>query len=350
MNLEAVYYSAPAPTSLRALTVLGLVFDRLIFPGVHVPDRGVDLGQTAEEFERIQALPHQRGPDTVHLLNLMLLALNAKHLKDFCIFTGNAETLDNNEPGTGQLAHELHLEIYGPPPENFIPEISACFSKGLPGDERACINSPSWLFYPANALLYAGRTGTVLVNDNPYLPMPSVGGVDLKANATQLATIMALESVKFVLPSIKPLSFCELAEFRFETKDLVQPFRRAMLKLSKDLNAAILSDTTLADVRREAKFIVESTVAPELEQMKEELARPARPWYRRVVDLAAAAPEIAGAFATMPKSLAVAKTLAKAVGILADVRDGQLEKEGIGKRGGFHYLLRVDGLGPDQGA
>jgi hypothetical protein len=182
------------------------------------------------------------------------------------------------------------------------------------------------------------------LNDNPTLPVPGIGGADIKANAKQLATMMALESVKFVLPNLRPLSPPELAAFRVETKDLVQPFRRAMLRLSKELNAAILSDTLLNDVKKEARFIAETTVAPELEQLKAELARPTRPWYRRVVDLTTALPSIVGAFATMPTSLAIAKALAKATTILADIRDDQLERDGIGKRGGFHYLLRIEQL------
>jgi hypothetical protein len=100
----------------------------------------------------------------------------------------------------------------------------------------------------------------------------------------------------------------------------------------------------VGDVKREARFIAETTVAPELEQLKADLARPSKPWYRRFVDLATALPSIAGAFATMPKSLAIAKALAKATIILADIRDSQLEHEGIGKRGGFHYLLSIERL------
>jgi hypothetical protein len=280
------------------------------------------------------------------MLNLMALALNAEHLRDFCVFTGEAQWGREGamEPGVKELAFELEREIYGPPPANFIPMVSSGFAKGLPGGDKAAINGPSWITYPANALLYAARKGYVLVNDNPNLPILSVGGADLKANAKQLATIMALESVNFVLPNIRPLSLPELAAFRAETKDLVKPFRQAMLRLSKDLNVAILSDASLSDVKKEARFIAETTVAPELEQLKAELARPSQPWYRRVVDLVTAAPSIVGAFATMPTSLAIAKALAKVTTILADIRDSQLEHEGIGKRGGFHYLLRIERL------
>ena len=352
MQMEAVYYSAPAPRSLRALTLLGLVFDRLIFPTVYVPDGDVDLDATAKELERIRGLPrrstisHAHTLNGIYMENLMVLALNAEHLRDFCVFTGECSwgRAGVMEPGAKELAFELERAIYGPPPKNFIPMVSEGFAKGLPGGQKAAINGPSWITYPANALLYASRNGYVLVNDNPNLPILNIGSADLKANAKQLATIMALESVKFILPNIRPMSIPELAAFRAETNDLVQPFRQAMLRLSKDLNAAILSDAALSDVQKEARFIVETTVAPELEQLKADLARPSQPWYRRVVDLATAMPEIVGAFATLPTEIAVAKALAKATKILANIRDDQLERQGIGKRGGFHYLLRMEQL------
>jgi hypothetical protein len=194
-QMDAVYYAAPAPTSLRALTLLGLVFDRLIFPDVYVPDGGIDLDATAKEIERIRALPaSQLGINDRHMLNLMSLAINAEHLKDFCVFTGRMGSLGPKEPGAKELMMELEEAIYGPPPEGFYPTPSTSFAKGLPGEggQRASINAPSWIPYPANALLYASRNGYVLVNDNPNLPMPGIGGADVKANAKQLATMMAL--------------------------------------------------------------------------------------------------------------------------------------------------------------
>jgi len=344
--MEAVYYAAPAPTSLRALTLLGLVFDRLIFPDVYVPDGGIDLDATAKEFERIRALPGRPSISTINMLNLMFLALNAEHLKDFCVFTGRPDSLGPTEPGARELSLDLEQAIFGPPPENFTPMPMDWFAKGLPGGRgpEASIRGPEWIAYPANALLYANRNGCVLVNDNPNLPMPGIGGADVKANAKQLATLMALESVNFVLPNIRPLSFAELAEFRAETKDLVQPFRLAMLQLSKELNGAIQSDASLSEVKKEARFIAETTVAPELERLKAELARPSKPWYRWAVDLVTPLPVIVGAFATMPTDIAIAIAMAKVAKFLAKVRDSQLEHEGIGKRGGFHYLLRIERL------
>lgn len=346
-EFEAVYYSGPAPTSLRALTVMGLVFDRVIFPGVYVPQTGVDIEGASRELDNLRRKYREglkaKSPDDFHLLNLMSFAVNVEYLKDFLVFTGKPGRLGVDNPEVRRLTHELELAIYGPPPKNFFPTVSLGFARGLPGDADAGINSPSWISYPANALLHAGRTGTILINDNPNLPVLAVPA-PVKANAKMLATIMAIESVNVVLPDVGVKTLAELAEFRLETKELVKPFRRAMVGLSRDLNAAILSDATLDDVWREAHFIVETTVQPALMELRADLDRAPRPWHRRAVDAAKGLPELAGAFLTLPTHLAVAKALASAMMVLADLRDDQLQKEGLAKRGGFHYLLKVQDL------
>lgn len=46
---EVVYYSAPVPNSLAALTMLSFVFDRIHFPGVYVPPVGmIDLAENSK--------------------------------------------------------------------------------------------------------------------------------------------------------------------------------------------------------------------------------------------------------------------------------------------------------------
>lgn len=343
MSFDAIYYSGPSPSSLHSLTMLGLVFDRLIFPGVFVPSEGVDEAETQKEIDRVAKL----GPlsmDTAHMLNLMTIALNARYLSDFCVFPGKYGYPGVLESGAEELARELELQIYGPPPEGFTPTISLGFAKRVPGTSPMSVNGPSWIAYPANALLYASHNQMLLVNDNPRLPVPAVGGSDVRSNAQQLATILALESVKLVLPNLRPLSFEELAEFRQDTRESAQPFRRAMLRLSKDLNQAILSDSPLEEVQKEAKFLVETTVLPELANFRDELSRPSRPWHRRAFDLIKNTPELVGAFATLPTNVAFAKVLVALGDVLTDIRDSRLEREGAGKRGGFHYLLRAEKL------
>jgi hypothetical protein len=345
MSLEAIFYSEPVPSSLQTLTLLALVFDRVHFPGVHIPLEGVDEAAVLAEAERIRALPTGR-PSGYQLINCLIYAANGKHLRDFCEFAPEVGLSDYLEPGAKEMVDELEEAIFGPRPVGHFAAHNLAFVKSLPGSADLAISGPPGLTYPANALLTSLRTGQLLVNDNPRIPIPGLPTTGYKSHAKVLATILALEAVHLVLPTIRPLSFEEIAEFRSETSTLVRPFRSGMLRLSKELNDAIQSDATLDDVQHHAAFLVETTVGPELIELRDQISKPSRPWYRRIVDLASEAPELVGSFATMPKGLALAKVLATLANTLADVRDAQLEKEGIIKRGAFHYLLKVEKLGP----
>jgi hypothetical protein len=178
----------------------------------------------------------------------------------------------------------------------------------------------------------------ILINDNPTIPILGLP-TDVRANARALSTVLALQAVQLVLPALPDLSFEQIAELRAETRDEVKPFRRAMLRLSKELNAAIQSEATAADIQREARFLIETTVMPDLIELRERLSKPQRPWHRRAIDLAKSIPELVGSYAMFPTSLATAKLLATLGVALADVRDDQLAM--ASKRGGLHYLLRI---------
>jgi hypothetical protein len=117
-----------------------------------------------------------------------------------------------------------------------------------------------------------------------------------------------------------------------------------MLKLSKELNSMLQGNETVVDVQKHAKFLVETTVYPELEELTRYVQDPVRPWYRRVADLAKDVPELASAFYTMPTNLFIAKLLAKTAGALADLRDDQRSAEKRTQKG-LYYLLRIHQIG-----
>jgi len=140
--------------------------------------------------------------------------------------------------------------IFGPPPPGFTPTPPMGFAKGLPGEKEAGVNGPSWISYPANALVYSVKNELLLLNDNPMLPVPALGNVSPENNAKMLSVILAIESVKMVLPKLKALTPQEIMEFREQTREYVRPFRLGMLRLSKDLNSAIRSDMDLGEVQK----------------------------------------------------------------------------------------------------
>jgi hypothetical protein len=232
--------------------------------------------------------------------------------------------------------------VFGPPPPGFTPTPSLGFCKGFDFSDNVVehqVNAPSSLAYPANALIYAAKHQIPLVNDS-RLPVPGIPAAP-KDNAKLLATILAIESVKLALPKLKPLMPQQLQEFRCETGEFVKPFRVAMLRLAKELNGALTSDMNLQDVQRQAQFLVETSVYPQLHDLEAVLNDPGKPWYKRAVDLARAAPELATNFATMPKGIALAKLLGAIAKVLADVRDEQLDKENKLARSGIYYLLKL---------
>ncbi|WP_206460544.1 hypothetical protein [Anaerovorax sp. IOR16] len=168
--------------------------------------------------------------------------------------------------------------------------------------------------------------------------------VDAKSNAKILSTILAIESVKLLLPELKAMMPKDIAEFREETKQYIKPFRLSMLKLSKELNAAINSDMEIEDIQREAKFIVDTTVYPELEELKMVLKDKTKPWFKRAIDLAKDAPELVTNFTTLPPEMAIAKLLAK---MGYNMVNAGLEAEFNHRkniRTGLTYLLKINKL------
>lgn len=339
-TFNAVFYSEPVPSSLETLTLLALVFDRVYFPGVFIPECGVDEAETKKEIQRIG--DSITDIERSQMLNCMRYALWAKNLKGFCIFTGNRQS-GILEEGANELTHEIEKAIFGPPPPNSpIIRLGGWFERDLPGDDGIQVNAPNWTTYPANALIFAARNNLPLINDNPNLPVPGIGNASIRSNAQSLSTILAIESIKVVLPKLKALTPPELEDFREETKEIVKPFRMAMLRLSRDLNGAIEADSSLEDVQREAKFIVETCVLPELTDLRRFIEDPSGPWYRRVVGLFKFAPELLGNYATLSPTLASARVFAKLAEVLANTRDEQLSKEKAIKRSGLYYLLKVE--------
>jgi hypothetical protein len=338
---EAVYYSQQVPSFPESLTFLGLVFDRLIFPGVYLPTSPFDEEVLNGEIKRIRSLRIPMDIEDVQMLNCMEFALHVKHVRDFCIFTGNPGMMGVLDKESAPVMMALEELVFGPPPPGFIPTPSLGFCKSFDSDDMLehQVNAPSSLSYPANALVYAMKHQIPLVNDS-RLPVPGIPAA-AKDKAKLLATILAIESVKVALPKLKPLMPEQLQEFRAETADYVKPFRLAMLRLAKELNEALTSEMNLQDVQRHAQFLVETSVYPQLYDLETVLNDPGKPWYKRAIDLARAAPELATNFATMPKSTALAKLLGEIAKTLADVRDEQLDKERKLARTGLYYLLKL---------
>ena len=336
-SIEAVYYSGQVPSSLASLTLLGCVFDRVYFPGVYLP-YSFDEVATLEQLRRFR--DHKiRNLDDLQVMRCLQFVLHRHHVSDWCIFTGtDADVTGALEPGTDDVAKALEEAIFGPPPPNFFPAWPQGFAQGIPG---GCIRAPASITYPSSALLFATRKGLPLINDDPSLPVPGLGNGSARDNAKLLATVLALECVRLVLPNVPVLTPEGVAEMRNEAKDLVRPFRISLLKLARELNAMLTSSTPMKEVQRAATFLSETTVHPELHELRQSIESQGQPWHKRAIGVFKDVPSLTSAFFTMPTNIAIAKVLAKLGEVLTDLRDEELERNHAMKRSGFYYLLKL---------
>jgi len=259
-------------------------------------------------------------------------------LREFCHFAAAPDQVFGNadDPEVRALVSALDELTFGAPKEGFIPAYSSGMHKGLPGCDLS-IDYPGPLHYPAVALIYAAKQGLPLVNDNPLLPVPGLGGQEAKYNEKILSTIMAMECLVLALPAVPPLSPREIVELRHALTDNLQAFRRGILRLATNLNGQITKSATHSDLLKAAHFIAATEVQPALLELQEALSRSKKPWTVRAFEAAKQVPELVSSFATMPLNIAVAKALAVVGGIFVD--DAIDKREAA--RSPMYYLLRA---------
>jgi hypothetical protein len=337
--LEVVYYPSPIPSGPGALTLMGLIFDKVHFPNVYLPTSGYDPEAVRKEADRIAALG-LRDYNTAVLVSALRFLPLVKDLDGFCVFTGQEGQLFGNvdKMRAIDLVKALDEEIFGPPKPGFHPTYETGFHKALPDNEQY-IDYPGTLHYPATAMIYASGKKIPLINDNPNLPVPALGGVGAKDNARLLTTILAMECANLVLPRIRVLHPREIMEMREELSKHLQPFRLGLLKLSAELNKAISSTSSREEIIRAACFIVETEVQPTLIELKASIEAPSKRWYNRALEVAKQVPELAASFATMPTNVAIAKVLAALGSILVDMQSEEAGKRA--SRSGMYYLLKL---------
>lgn len=323
------------------LTFLGVVFDKIHFPNVHLPTVGFDMNEALAEAERIAKLGI-RNHDTAIVVGILRFLPYVRDLEGFCHFASVPNQIFGaTDKSVNEIVSALDEAIHGPPADGFYPSYMSGHHKALPGNEKS-INYPGALHYPSNALVYAARHDLPIVNDDLSLPIPSLGGIDAKHNAKLLTTILALECASLVLPKIKALPPKELMEMREELGQYMRPFRLSLLNLSKELNKAIESTATGEEIQAAAKFIVDTEVYPKVLELKDVLESPDKRWYNRAFDVAKQVPELATSFATLPTADAITKALTAVGGVLVDVH--QTSKKSAAKRTGFYYLLKLSKL------
>jgi hypothetical protein len=232
----------------------------------------------------------------------------------------------------------LDEAIHGKPPDGFMPTYSTNHSKAVPGSHFG-LGYRGVLHHPAGALLRSARTGIPILNDVPGLPVPEMGSTPLYETKL-LATLVAMEAVKLVLPDIAVLTPDELMEFRAENARWLRAFRISLLRYADTLNNE-LKGRPVDEVAKVTQHLVKTQIAPPLLDLADAMHRPAKSWLERGAEVVKVAPEIVPAVLTMdPHSLLAQALSAGAPILLADVV-AKAKQQAELKRSGLYYLLRV---------
>lgn len=337
LRLDAVYYSAPVPRDLATLTVLGAVFDKVYFPGVHMPIKGFDQAELDKEITRITEVTQKSPGRSKALIGILKFVRHAKILDGFCVFTSDGEIRSDIAPHG--MVDGLFQAIHGPHPEGWQPIFENNHSKAMPGSEEAVLY-PGDYHYMAGAVLHSGHTGIPLLNDTPSLPVPLVGEAQVD-RAKHLSTMLAIECVKLALPDLPLLWPDDLMEFRAANHDALRVFRRSLLRYAGSLNGK-LANAPHQEIEAMTKFFVATEIAPALDELKAKMSAPARPWYKRGIDAVKIAPNISPSFYTMDPASMLGAALAAYVPQFFTELTAVGEKREALKKSGLYYLLQLE--------
>lgn len=339
-TLEAVYYGSPVPRGKAQLTALALVFDRLHFPNVFLPFEGVDLDALEKETRRIEAYKFT-DHHTLVLLGLLRAIPHVKDLREFCTFTGDFNSIcgTKSDSQAQVIVSALEEKMFGPTPPGFIPDRRPSSHKGIPGLKiEQSLTYADTLFYPANAMIYAGKLGLPLVNDSG-LPVPALGSQSPKNNAQLLSTILALECVALALPVMPSLTPAQIVQVRSELEGALLPFRAGLLRLAGKLNEQISQNAIHEDIVKQAQFLVATEIQPALLELSNGLEKSTKSLTTRAFEVVKHVPTLAASAMTMDWSLAIAHALAAVGGILTEQQ--QDNPKAVAARSPVYYLLRL---------
>ena len=275
------------------------------------------------------------------------MAKHARTLEGFCVFTNTREDpFEASDAIPGTMVADIANAIHGAPPKGFVPTFSTNYHKGLPGGNEH-VTYPGNYHYLAGAILESSRRGVPLLNDEPSLPIPGLEQSTPHDKAKVLSAILAIECTKLVLPPTPVLRPEDIMEFREANAGLLRGFRKSMFRYAADLNGKI-SGLSIEDFEHKTRFFIETEIVPAMDDLRNTLNDPARPWHKRAVEAVKVIPSIAGAYFTGGTSAVLIKVLtAYAAQFFVEIAAHGDKQEAL-KRSGLYYLLQLSRFHDDK--
>jgi hypothetical protein len=188
--------------------------------------------------------------------------------------------------------------------------------------------------------ILAEKLGWMPVGDKSDIPIPVPE--EISSLSDLLSSTSREECFSFLLPVCLPVSSKDILEARNNLNDELLPFRDAVQELSDALRMEPLpSDSSMADLKQEARSLVEKTVEPVLNDLRKRIELEKGKLWRRVFgSTLTSVPLIANVFASPSPNL-ILESLEKASkdmeGIPLEARETSASI-----RSGVSFVLEVD--------
>lgn len=225
-----------------------------------------------------------------------------------------------------------------------FPEIEVDFSPEYPWGTDEEFDKYIRLQVTAMTMDICSGSNLVPVTDDPAWPVPAsmLENLDLLRFSHLQASALAIQSLEIALPPIADIPDADILKAREELREQLVPFRRAMLALSPAVRSGLGSEATLLDIHREAKYIVDTQVAPALGELRDRLAKErGKFWRRLLLKGGAVVPQFILNWTTKGALSAAVNAVGSAKDLTLDLIDRENLLASLKSQGGLGYLLAV---------
>ncbi len=192
------------------------------------------------------------------------------------------------------------------------------------------------------ALNVCADSGAVPVTDRADWPVPATlaNKIDIRRFAKLQAASLAMQSLDIVIPVSTEITGEEILEVRYRLREQLIPFRRAMLSLAPSVRQGISSDSSMEEVHKEARYIVETRVAPTIHDLRDRLSKEdGRFWRRLILKSGMLVPRIILNWVTKDALTATISSLESAQEVTLDMIGRKSLLSSLKTQGGLGYLL-----------
>lgn len=342
-SFDAVYYSFPVPLNPLTVSLMGILFDRVFLPGVYLPNpKTTDKKSIRDRLEFLVRSfdPNESFSAQREMIGTLKFVYDYGELQDIFIPTGKAGYMGVLEPETEVVTKQLEELVYGPPPPNFTPTPNMGFNQPAGADQ---INAPSWISYPANALIFSRKHGIPLLTDSSFLPIPQIDSPMIpKHEAESLASYLMVSSFSLVLPKMRSLTAEEVLWVREKMSDDIGIFRSAMLSAVSQIVELIGNNPTDDQLQKHAEYIAKTVILPKVDALRTQFESPSSIALKKLLDLSLEAPELILNF-QKPEDLpwAVISALKSLAGKVSEGIHEYQEQHKEEQKSGLALLLKV---------